>query len=416
MTEFQITRTKDEPGATTLAVEAPVEVVQAAERKAAGYYARRVKLPGFRKGKAPPEIIRKRFGDAIRETVIQELVKDSWKQAVERESLEPVGDPEVHKLKFETDQPVTFEFLVETKPDVGIERPGGFTLKRSLESVTDAMVTEQLERLQKQKAPWQPREEGKPETGDLVRVTIATPNDEGEVGEAKPYDIVIGQDQALPAVEEVILQLDVGESRSTPIAFPADHPDETKRGQSIGMHITLHEIKRQALPDLDDDFAREVGDFDSLSALRTAIREDMEKSAARDADATVRKDLIEQIAAANQVPAPRPMVNRLLRAYAEAYQVPAEGFERFVGEFGPIVEHQVKRELIIQTVATQQNIEATEEDVDERVAEIAKRQDTDVGKMYASLQRENRIKDLERDITENKVFDYLIEQSTVTNT
>jgi trigger factor len=413
MTDFQITRTKDEPGATTLTVQAPVEVVQAAEKKAAGYYARRVKLPGFRKGKAPPEIVRKRFGDAIRETVIQELVKDSWKQAVESESLEPVGDPEVHKLKFEIDQPVTFEFLVETKPEIKVERPGGFTVTRKVEPVTDEMILQQLERIQNQKAPWLPRDDGKPDLGDLVRVTIATPSADGEIGDEKPYDIVLGQDQALPAVEEAIMQLDVGESRPTSITFPADFPDETKRGQSIKTHITLHEVKRQNLPELDDDFAREVGDFETLEALKASIREDMERAATRDADASVRRDLIEQIATANQVPAPRPMVNRLLRAYAEAYQVPHEGFERFVSEFGPIVEHQVKRELVIQTVASQQHIEATEEDLDERVAEMATRQNTDAGKMYATLQRENRLRDLERDIIETRVFEYLIAQSTV---
>ncbi len=413
MTEIQITRTKDEPGATTLSVEAPVEVVLAAEKKAAGHYARRVKLPGFRKGKAPPEIIRKRFGDAIRETVIQELVKDSWKQAVESQSLAPISEPEVHKLKFEADQPVTFEFLVETKPDITFDRLGGFTVTRTEESVTDAMVTQQIDQIRQQKAPWVPLEEGKPQDGDMVHVTITTKNDEGD-DEQKTYDIVLGKNQALPAVEEVILQMQAGESKETSISFPADFPDETKRGQSMSMHVTVHECKRQELPELTDDFAREVGDFETADDLQKSVKEDMGRVASREADAQVRRDLIEQIGAANDVPAPRPMVNRMLRAYAEAYQVPQDGFERFVGEFGPVVEHQVKRELIIQGVAAKESLASTEEELDDRVAEIAKNQKTDVAKVYATLQKENRLKDLERDVTETKVFDFLIGQSTVT--
>ena len=107
------------------------------------------------------------------------------------------------------------------------------------------------------------------------------------------------------------------------------------------------------------------------------------------------------------------MVNRMLRAYGEAYEVPQDGFERFVTEFGPIVEHQVKRELIIQGVLAKEPLAATEEEIDERIAEIAESQKTDVAKVYAALQRENRLKDLERDVTETKVFEFLIGQSTV---
>ena len=177
--------------------------------------------------------MRKRFGDAIRETVIQELVKDSWKLAIEAESLAPVADPEVHKLKFEADQPVTFEFLVETKPEVKLDRLGGFTVTRNEESVTDAMVTQQIDHLRQQKAPWIPVEEGKPQDGDLANVAITTKNDAGD-DEENTYDIVIGQNQALPALEEVILQLDVGASKDASITFPPDFPDETKRGQVYG--------------------------------------------------------------------------------------------------------------------------------------------------------------------------------------
>ena len=102
-TEIQITRTKDEPGETTLSVEAPVERVHAAERKAAAVYAKRVRMPGFRKGKVPLQVIRRRFGDAIKEAVVQELVQESWKLAVDQEGLEPIGEPRIKDLKIEED-------------------------------------------------------------------------------------------------------------------------------------------------------------------------------------------------------------------------------------------------------------------------------------------------------------------------
>ena len=197
-TEIQITRTKDEPGATTLAVEAPVEVVRKAERKAASYYAKRVRLPGFRKGKVPPDVVRRRFGDAIKETVIKELVTDSWKIALDREKLEPIAEPQVHELKFEENQPVTFEFLVEVKPDLAIDRVGGFSVTRKVPPVTEEMVEAQIEELRRQNAPLIPIENAKPEPGDYVQVTLAM-LEGGEDTEGKPYHLQLGAGQAIPA-------------------------------------------------------------------------------------------------------------------------------------------------------------------------------------------------------------------------
>ena len=253
----------------------------------------------------------------------------------------------------------------------------------------------------------------KPKPGQLAHVTIATiKNDQEEEGQS--YDIVIGGDQALPEIEDKILQLTTGESTVTTITFPADAADESKRGQTITARITLHEVKQQQLPDLDEDFAREVGDFDSVEALRHAVREDLEANAERKADADVRRQMLEQLVAANDVPAPQPLVSRLLNAYKEAYQIPEDQLEPFTAEFGPIAEAQVRRDLILDHIAEAQELRATEDDIDDRVEKIAKNRNTEPGKVFASLQKEKRIKELERSITEEKVFAFLLEQSTVT--
>ena len=412
-TEIQITRTKDEPGATTLSVEAPVGRVQAAEKKAAAMYAKRVRMPGFRKGKVPLQLIRQRYGDAIKEAVVQELVRESWKVALDQESLQPLGEPQIRDLKLEEGAPLTFEFLVEIKPKIDIDRLGGFALHRTVAPVSDDTVDDHLDELRRKRAPWVPVEGAKPKPGQLVRVTIATIKD-GEEEEGQSYDIVIGSDQALPEIEDKILQLTNGESTVTTITFPADAADESKRGQTITARITVHEVKQQQLPELDADFAREVGDFDSVAALRQAVREDLEANAEREADAEVRRQLLEQLVAANNVPASQPLVSRLLDAYKKAYQIPEDQLEPFTAEFGPIAEAQVRRDLILDHIAEAQDLRATEDDIDDRVEKIAKNRDTKPGKVFASLQKENRIKELERSITEEKVFAFLLEQSTVT--
>lgn len=407
-----ITRTKDEPGATTLTVEASLEAVQSAERKAAKRFAKGARIPGFRKGKAPPEVIRRRYGDAIKESVLQELISDSWKHALDVEKLEPLGNPRIRELKFEADQPVTFELVVEVKPELTIARVGGFSAKRTVAAVTDVQVEEQLDTIRRQKAPWVPRE-ARAEAGDLVRVTIATMKD-GEPDEGRPYELVLGSGQALPDIEDRIMTMSPGETLDTVVKFPEDMQDESKRGQSVSTRIELHEVKRQDLPDVTDDFAKEVGDFETAAELRKAIRTDLEESATRDADADVRRQLIEQVVAANNVPAPRPMVERGLRAFAEVYQVPEEQLDRFAAEFAPVVEQKVKRDLVIEAIARDHELRATEDDLDDRIAEIAKRRDTEPGTLYAALQKDNRLHELEHSITEEKVFKYLIEQSTIT--
>ena len=411
-TDIQVTRTKDEPGETTLSVEAPVERVQAAEKKAAAVYAKRIRLPGFRKGKVPLQVIRRRFGDAIKEAVVQELVQESWKLAVDQEGLEPIEEPRIKDLKIEEDSPVTFEILVAVKPEITLDRLGGFTLQRKVNVVRDEMVDDQLDELRQQKARWIPVEGTKPKPGQMVRVTIETNKEESEE-ENQPYELVLGQDQALPEIEEKIMQLTPGETIESTITRPGDASDESIHGQTISARITLHDIKEQELPELDDAFAAELGDFDSVDKLRAAVREDLERNAKREADADVRRQLVEQVTAANNIPAPQPLVNRLLAAYREAYRIPEDQIGKFTAEFAPIAEQQVKRDLLLQHAAEQHDLKATEDDIDERVEKIAKARNMEPGKVFAGLQKENRIKELEQNITEEKVFDFLLGQSTV---
>jgi len=407
-----ITKTDSEPGAASLAVTVPAESVTAAEERATRAYQTRARLPGFRKGKAPTAVVKKRFAEDIRQQVLQELIQESWKTALDQEKLKPIADPHIHNLKWETGAPLTFEFHVEVKPDVKLDRIGGFKLKRTVVAVTNDKVEAQLNDLREQKAPWTPVAGEKPKPKDLVHVTIA-PRENGEVKDAQPYEFVLGEGRAIPEVEERVMALLPGELVDATVRFPDDFPEEEKRGQTRDVRITLHEVKRQELPPLSDDFAREVGDFDSLDALRKAVREDLEKDAEREADAKVRGELIEQIVAANHLTAPRPLVERALGAYAQAYGIPEERWPQFAGELRPVAEAQVRRDLVLDTVVEQQSLQATEADIDAKIQELAARRQMPPEQLYASLEKAKRLRDLERSLTEEKVFAYLLSQSTV---
>src|SRR5256885_59428 len=261
-------------------------------------------------------------------------------------------------------------------------------------------------------APRTPVSGEKPQPKDLVHVTIAA-REGAQLKDAQPYQVVLGEGRAIPEVEQQIYGMLPGETVDAIVRFPDDFPDEAKRGQTRDIRLTLHEVKRQQLPELDDGFAREVGDFDSLDALKRAIREDLEHDAEREADAKVRADLIEQLVAANRVVAPKPLVERALWGFAQAYGIPEDRMSQFATEFRPVAEAQVRRDLVLDYVVEHEKLQASEAELDQRIQELAARREMPPEQLYASLEKAKRLRDVERSITEEKVFAFLLSQSTV---
>ena len=409
---IQITKTHEQPGEASLAVTVPADSVREAEERATKSMQARVRLPGFRKGKAPVAVVKKRFAEDIRQSAFEELVRESWRAALAQEQIKPIADPHIHNLKWQEGAPVTFEFHVELRPEIALQRLGGFTVERTVTPVTAEQVEAQLAEVRGERAPWVPVEGERPRPKDLVNVTLAQ-REGAAIKDAQPYQLVLGEGRAIPEVEERIMSLLPGETVDAIVRFPEDFAEEAKRGQTRDVRITLHEVKRQHLAELTDDFAREVGDFEDLDALRRAIREDLEKDAAREADARVRAALLEQIVQANRVEAPRPLVERALAAYAQAYGIPEDRWPQFAKEFQPIVEAQVRRDLVLDWIVERQSLHATAAEVQAKIQELAARRGMPADQLRASLEKAKRLRDLERGLTEEKVFAFLMSQSTV---
>jgi len=413
--DIQITTKKSEGVERLLEVSIPVSAVRDEEEKQARRYASSVRLPGFRPGKAPAAMVRKRFKDAIRQQVLETLVQEAFKQVMEEQKLDVAAQPHVHDVKFDENGPLTFELHLEVRPKIALARTEGFRVTRAASAVTDETVAEQLETLRDQKATWAPVEE-QPREGDMVKVLLSTPEgDNAEMPEGRPYNLVLGGGQAIPGVEELVMELAPGETKERVVKWPDDFPDEAQRGQSKNVRVTLQEVKRKSAPALDDAFAREVGDFDSLDALRDAVRKDLEEHATRDADAQVRQSLLDQIAEANPFDVPPSWVSRMIDAYMQAYQIPDEQKQQFGAEFAAVAEKQVRRDMLIEALAEEHQLAATEKDVDERVASVAAQRNADPGQVYASLQKAGRLAEIERSVTEEKVFEWLTSRNSVTN-
>jgi trigger factor len=410
--QIDITPVKTEGLERLLEVSVPLPEVQEAEDRAAKRYASQVRLPGFRPGKAPAGMVRKKFAAAIRQEAIEGLVQAAFKEVLDREKLDLATQPHIHDLKAEDGQPLTFQLHLELRPSIELPHTTGFKVTRTSKPVTDEQLREQVDTLREQRAAWAPVTE-RPLPGDMVTVQLATAEDDGTMPEGKEYRLVLGGGQAIPGIEELIMETAPGESNERPVKWPDDFPDEAQRGKTKKVRVSLTDVKRKSLPDLDDAFAREVGDFDSLDALHATVREDLSKHAEHEADSDVRQKLIDELLAANPFDVPPSWVNQLVQAYGEAYQIPESEREKFASEFRPMAVRQVRRDLVIETIAAREGLAATEADIDERVADVAAKRGAEPGQVYASLQKAGRLKELERSITEDKVFAWLSEKNLI---
>jgi trigger factor len=393
-------------------VSVPVETVRDAEDKAARRYASSVRLPGFRPGKAPAAMVKKKYAEAIRQEALESIVRDAYKEVIEKQDLKVASQPHVHDLTFEDGKPLTFELHFELRPTIDLARTSGFRVTKKKVSISGEQVSEQLEHIRDQRAAWTPVED-KPLPGDMVNVQISTGDQPDSQAEERSYPLVLGTGQAIPGIEELIMEATAGKTVQRAVRWPDDFADEAQRGQTKTVRITLNDVKRKEAPPLDDAFAREVGDFESLDALKTVVRADLNEHAQREVEAELRQKLVDEIIGANPFEVPKSWVQQMVQSYAEAYKVPEEERDRFATEFRNMAERQIRRDLVIETIAERESLAATEKDIDDRLSEQAEKRGINPGQLYAQMEKSGRLKEIERSLTEDKVFKWLIERNEI---
>ena len=419
-TRLQVSVQEQERWRRKMSVTVPAAVVREEEQRTAKQLASQARLKGFRKGRVPTRVIESRFGGALRREALDKLIQEAYRQALESEKLQPISEGQIEDVQYAPEQDLKFEVAFDVQPVIELARLGGFAVKRPVTEVKDQHVDEVLARVREQNGAWRPVEEGSPVDGDLVSVKLLR-LDGSDEAEARDYELVLGRGDAIPDVETAIktLSVDKGNGRSTEgefdIRFPEDLPDETRRGAQERVRITLLARKMLELPPLDDSLAKSVGDFETLADLTAKVREDMEKEGAQRADAVVRGQLLDLVLEANPFEVPASMVDRYLDSIlGDAKEVPAEKLAEARAQLRPEAERAVKRILVIDRLAEERGLEATEDEIDRRVEEIAAANQTTPAKVYASLQKAGRLDSIERELTERKVFEFLTSQSEIT--
>ena len=413
-TQLQISVEEGERWRRTMSVTVPSGMVSSERRRLTGKLAARVKLPGFRKGHVPSSVVEKRFGDSLSREALDKLIGAAYREALSQQELSPISEGEVGNVQYEPDRDLTFSISFDVRPEIELSRLGGFKVERPPIEGLDNRLEEVLGRLREERGTWQPLDDGPPEDGDLVDVEIQR-IEAGEAGEVQPYQLVLGQGDAIPDIEKAIKSLEVEGSGEFVVRFPDDFPNEERRSQEEQILVRLKSRQGLEVPELDADFAKSLGDFASVDDLTEKIRADLEKEAAEQAESVVRGKLLDAILDANPFTVPVSMVDR----YVESVLGSPEGVspEKLVEareQISPQAEHAVKRILAIDRLSEIQDLRATEEELDGRIQEIAEKSGDTPAQIYASLQKSERLEALEREITERKVFDFLKEQSEIT--
>ena len=412
--ELQISVEEGERWRRTMSVTVPSGVVSSERRRLSGELAARVKLPGFRKGHVPSSVVEQRFGDSLSREALDKLIGAAYREALSQQELNPISEGEVADVRYEPDRDLTFSISFDVRPEIELSRLGGFKVKRPPIEGLDDRLEQVLGRLRDERGTWQPLDGGHPEDGNLVNVQIQR-MENGEAGEAQPYQLVLGQGDAIPDIEEAIKSLEVNGSGEFVARFPDDFPNEERRGEEEQLHIRLDSRQHLEVPELDAEFAKSLGEFEGVEDLTEKIRADLEKEAEEQAESVVRGKLLDAILDANPFTVPVSMVDR----YVESVLGDPEGVspEKLIEakqQLAPQAEHAVRRILVIDRLSEMQELRATEEELDGRIEEIAKKSGDTPAKIYASLQKSERLEALKREITERKVFDFLKEQSEIT--
>lgn len=416
------------PSRRALNVELPPERVAATMEATLKELSRKIHVPGFRRGKVPPQIIQRRFQSNLQEEVLRELIPDSYREALTQVDFTPVSQPRVEDVHFHTGEPLRYRAVVEVKPPVTVKDYHGIPLERKPVEVTDQEVDRALELLREDAAEYVPREGWPALRDDLIVL-----DHEGAIhgkpfkgGSGKNLTLLLGRGGYVPGFEEQVVGLQKGDHKQFRLTFPADFPRKDLAGRSAEFAVTIKEVKKRRVPDLDDDFARTVGDTDSVAALRDKLRGELKARKTREQEADLKRTLLEKLAAAHQVELPEALVEAeaaslvqemLGRVQASGGRVQglAENAEALTARAFEVARRRVKESLLLEAVARQESLTVDDAEIDAEIDAMAGAYPGEGGaSVRRAMQDPGRRTGLRARLLERKAVDFLYQQARIT--
>ena len=421
--------TVTEPSACkrSLAVEVPPEVVEAEYDKACREFGRKVRLDGFRKGKVPRHILETRFGKEIEQEVVEHLIHDSTQTAIDDAGLSPLHTPVLKDYKFERGKGLSFTTEFEVRPKVTAHGYRGLKIERKPVEVNEVDVLGALDDLRERRARYEGVEDRGVAPGDWILADVSGTVDgaEGEAFSKEDAFFEVGSAGPHPEMSDEIRDMRPGTERTFGVKYPQDHPSSEVAGKRIVYRVKLKEIKTKRLPEIGDEFAREVGPFGSLEELRRKVQEDLQELAASREKSEARRQVFERILEANpDIEVPDTLVDDSVEGFVEemVHSMVAQGvdprtarvdWEEMRRRQRDPARRSVRGMLLLDAIAEQEKISVDPADFDAAVDRDAARRGVAPDVLRAKWQKEGRIDALKRQILREKVLDFLLSSSII---
>ena len=405
-----------------LSIEIPTEIVDAEINRVARSYTKQARLPGFRPGKVPQGLIKKRFRDQIFHDVLHDLVPRAIEEALQERGIEPVDTPSIKDVVLEEGRPLTFTAAVETVPPFDPGDLSSLTLRPPSSAVEADAVDKVLQRLRERAGKYEPVE-GRPVTdGDAVVIDLDRTGPDGQVDHHDGVNVQLGAAGNPPGFDANLLGMNVGDSKTFVVEFPDTYPAADLANTTQTYAVTLKDIRRRVLPDLDDEFAKDVGAFESLEALRDRVLADLKDEAADNAKQQVRTQLLTQLSTRVTFELPTSLVEREMDRRLEelARQLKAENVDpRNAGiDWGEFREAQreparsaVASALALDEIARREGIMVAGEDVDKEIERFAVRAGRTPAALRAQLEKDGGIPRLYSGLRREKAVDLALSRA-----
>jgi trigger factor len=406
-----------------LQVEEVPEVVQDAWNKAFKRVQKEARLPGFRKGKVPPGMIKLHFADDIRQDVARHLIPDVYRQALQETKLRPVEEPDLKEVMLEEGAALKFEALVEIKPAIELGQYAGLTVRHAPKPFEEREVDEALEHLREQHAEFRTVERPA-DLHDLVIMDYTLTPEGMDARTETGYGFLVGSGSVMPEVEEAAIGLSAGGERTARIRFPDDHRNEALRGKAGEAKVKVTEVKEKVLPALDDELAKTVGQFDTLAALRAEISKGLQTRRETENRRALEDAVMEAVLAGHPVEVPEALVLRQVGHLIEhtRERVRRQGMDpdklpwdygKLLEELKPGAEKAVRRSLVLEAIAEKEGLTPTDADIDAEVEKIAVANNRPVPAVRRIMQDNGDLEGLRHSLRETRTLDFLISKSTV---
>ena len=410
----------------TLTIEIPSEIVDAEIARVAKGYSKQAKIPGFRPGKVPATIVKQRFKDQILHDVMHGLIPRAVDEALQERGIEPIETPDIKDVALEEGRPLKFTAAIETVPPFDPGDLETLSARRPASSVNEQAVDEMLQRLRERAAKYE-AVEGRPiADGDTAVLDIERRDAAGEPDRHDNVSIEVGSTANPPGFDEQLAGLNPGDEKTFTIHFPEGYPVSEMAGTDVTYTVKVKEVRRKVLPELDDEFAKDLGAFDSLAALRERVQSDLREEADEKAKRQVRTDILKQLSERVTFELPASLVEREMDRRLEelARQLMQQNIDPRQAGIDWAQFREAQREparaavagaLVLDEIARREGLTVSPEDVDKEIELFAARAGRTPAALRAQLEKEGAVARLSAGLRREKAVDLALSRARITD-